>query len=60
MSAPKDHSETVSFRLQACDARMVRALAELEGISVGEITAPVVAAAVRERMKVVACGFIEE
>jgi len=39
---------------------MVRALAELEGISVGEITAPVVAAAVRERMKVVACGFIEE
>ena len=55
-----DESETVSFRLKARDARMLRALAELEGISVGEITGRIVAAAVHDRMKVVARGFIEE
>jgi len=60
MGAPKDEPETVSFRLQARDARMLRALAELEGLSVGELTARVVSAAVRERMKVVARGLIEE
>jgi hypothetical protein len=57
---PKDESETVSFRLHARDARMLRALAELEGISVGEITGRIVAAAVRDRMKIVALGFIDE
>ena len=56
----KEGPETVSFRLGVPDARMLRALAELEGISAGELTARVVSAAVRERMKVVARGFIDE
>jgi len=60
MSAPKDESEAMSFRLQAHDARLLRALAELEGVSVGELTARVVSAAVRERMKVVARELIGE
>jgi len=59
MGAPKDEPETVSFRLRALDARMLRALAELEGVSVGELTARVVSETVRERMKVVARGLIE-
>lgn len=60
MAAPKDEPETVSFRLQARDARILRALAELEGVSVGELTAGVVSEEVRKRMKVVARGLIEE
>jgi len=59
MGAPKDEPETVSFRLQVRDARMLRALAELEGVSVGELTARVVSATVRERMKVVARELIK-
>lgn len=58
MSAPKDESEAVSFRLPAHDARLLRALAELEGISVGELTARVVSGTVRERMKAVARELI--
>lgn len=60
MPAARDESETVSFRLKAHDARALRALAELEGISVGEITGRIVVSAVRDRMKIVARGFIEE
>lgn len=60
MTAPKDEPETVSFRLQARDARLLRALAELEGIPVGELTARVVSMAVRERMKVAAHRIIDE
>ena len=59
-SAAKDEPETVSFRLHARDARLLRALAELEGASVGELTARVVSAAVCERMKVVARELIGE
>ncbi len=60
MSPPRDESEAVSFRLHAHDARLLRALAELEGVSVGELTARVVSASVRERMKVVARELIGE
>lgn len=60
MVASTDEPETVSFRLRPRDARILRALAELEGVSVGELTAQVVSAAVQERMKIVARGLIEE
>lgn len=50
----REDSETFSFRLPAPDARMLKALAELEGVSVGELTAREVATAVRDRMTVVA------
>jgi hypothetical protein len=60
MSAPRDESETVSFRLKARDARSLRALAALEGIPVGEFTARVVSLAVQEQMEVVAHRFIKE
>ena len=52
--------ETVSFRLPERDARRLRALAELEGLSVSEIIARVVSTAVRDRMKVVAQELIGE
>jgi len=55
-----DEPETVSFRLHCRDARLLRALAELEGTSVGELTARMVSGVVRERMKAVARGLIEE
>lgn len=59
-SSLKDETETVSFRLLARDARLLRALAELDGVSVGALTASVVSSAVRERMKVVARELIDE
>jgi hypothetical protein len=52
--------EAVTFRLGEPDARLLRAIAELEGISVGELTARVVSTAMRERMKAVAREFMEE
>lgn len=55
-----DESETLSFRLPAHDARMLRALAELEGVSVGELTARVVSEAARDRMTAVARGIIKK
>ena len=54
---PSFESVAVSLRLQARDARLLRALAELEG---EEVIARVVSGAVRERMKVVARGLIDE
>jgi len=54
-----DESETFSFRLPARDARMLKALAELEGVSVGELTARVVSEAVRDRMTVVARSIVK-
>lgn len=57
-AVPKEEPETVSFRLQARDARWLRALAELKGVSASELTASVVSTAVREQMKVVARGLI--
>lgn len=53
----KDESEPISFRLNETDARLLRALAELEGISANELTARVVSTAVRDRMKIVAREF---
>jgi hypothetical protein len=55
----QEDSETFSFRLPVPDARMLKALAELEGVSVGELTAREVAAAVRDRMTVVARGIVK-
>jgi len=55
----QEESETFSFRLPARDARMLRALAELEGVSVGELTAREVSAAVRDRMTAVARGIVK-
>jgi hypothetical protein len=55
-----EDSETFSFRLPAPDARMLKALAELEGVSVSELTAREVAAAVRDRMTVVARGIMKK
>lgn len=55
----RNETETFSFRLPERDARMLKALAELEGVSVGELTARVVSAAVRNRMKVLARGIVK-
>ncbi len=55
-----NETETLSFRLLPRDARMLKALAELEGVSVGELTARVVSAAVRDRMTVVARGIVKD
>lgn len=54
---PSFESVAVSLRLEARDASLLRALAELEG---EEVIARVVSGAVRERMKVVARGLIDE
>jgi len=59
-SATPSEPETISFRLPARDARMLRALAELEGVSVAELTARTVSAAVRDRMTVVARSIVKE
>ena len=57
ISASKGESVAVSLRLEARDARLFRALTELEG---DEVAASVVSAAVRERMKIVARRLIDE
>ncbi len=54
-----DETETFQFRLAERDARMLRALAELEGISAPEIIARTVTAAVRDRMAVIARGIVK-
>ena len=56
----QDDSEALSFRMPSNDARMLRALAELEGVSVGELTARFVCEAVRNRITVVARGIIKK
>lgn len=53
-------SETFSFRLSTNDARMLKALAELEGTSVGALSSRVISEAVRARMTIVARGIIEK
>ena len=62
-ASPKgpSHNETevFSFRLPEHDARMLKALAVLEGVSAAELTARAVSAAVRDRMAVVARGIIK-
>ena len=51
-----DKDATFSFRLPEHDARKLRALAELEGVSPPELINKFVAAAVVEKMKLVAQG----
>lgn len=53
----KEEFVVVPMRLQARDARLLRALAELDG---EDAIARVVSAAVRDRMKIVARGLISE
>jgi len=50
MPSSVDESEAFSFRLPPSEAQKLRALAELEGVSPGELIARDVSAAVRERM----------
>lgn len=47
--------ETISFRLLRNDARMLRALAELEGVSVGVVIGGLISESVRPRIK----GIVE-
>ena len=54
-----EESETFSFRLPALDARMLKALAELEGLSVGELTARALTVVVRDRMVAIAHRIIK-
>lgn len=55
-----EEPETIAFRLAAREARMLRALAELEGVSVSDLTAMVVSTAVRNRMTTVARTIIKD
>lgn len=57
--SPHDESEPFTFRISARDARMLKALAELEGISAPELTARIVSVEVHDRMTVVARGIIK-
>jgi len=59
ISAPREETETVSFRLSATDARLLRVLAELERSSVGEVAARMVALSVREQIKVAAQELLQ-
>jgi hypothetical protein len=54
-----ENSETFSFRLSSDDARMLKALAELEGTSVGALSSRVVSEAVQSRMTTVARSIIK-
>jgi hypothetical protein len=55
-----EEPETITFRLPAREARMLRALAELEGVSVSELTGLVVCTAVRNRMAAAARTIIKD
>ena len=55
-----EEPETITFRLPAREARMLRALAELEGVSVSDLTAMVVSTAVRNRMASAARTIIKD
>ena len=59
-SMANEEVETISFRLRGGDARMLRALAELKGVSAGVLTEKLISESVRQQMKVVAKGIIEE
>lgn len=54
-----DETEVFQFRLPGRDARMLKALAELEGVSASELIGRTIATAVRDRMAVVARGIIK-
>jgi hypothetical protein len=58
-SPATDESEVFQFRLPARDARMLKALAELEGVSASELIGSTISAAVRDRMAAVARGIIK-
>lgn len=58
-SAATDETEVFQFRLPARDARMLKALAELEGVSASELIGNTISAAVRDRMAAVARGIIK-
>lgn len=49
-----DETEVFRFRLRVDDARMLKALAELEGISASELVANVLSSIVRDRITAVA------
>jgi hypothetical protein len=55
-----EDSETFSFRLSTSDARMLKALAELEGTSVGALSSRVISEVVHSRMTAVARGIIKK
>jgi hypothetical protein len=55
----REESEPFTFRIAPSDARMLKALAELEGVSAPELTAQIVSSAVRDRMTTVARGIIK-
>lgn len=57
-SPSTDETEVFQFRLPARDARMLKALAELEGVSASDLISNTISAAVRDRMAVVARGII--
>lgn len=52
-------TEVFHFRLPDRDARMLKALAELEGVSASELIGHTISVAVRDRMAVVARGIIK-
>lgn len=57
--SPSTHeTEVFQFRLPARVARMLKALAELEGVSAPDLISNTISAAVRDRMTVVARGII--
>lgn len=55
-----EDSETFSFRLSSDDARVLKAVAELEGTSVGALTSRVVSEAVHARMTALARGIVKK
>jgi uncharacterized protein len=59
-SLPEAKFTTFSFRLRDKDARMLRALAEIEGVSPPELIGDLVGSAVVERMKRVAEAMLRE
>lgn len=54
-----DETEPLTFRIAVRDARMLKALAELEGVSASELTARIISTAVHDRMKVFARSIIK-
>lgn len=54
-----DETEIFQFRLAMRDARMLKALAELEGVSASELIGRTISTAVRDRMAAVARGIIK-
>ena len=55
-----EDSETFSFRLSSDDARVLKAVAELEGTSVGSLTSRVVSEAVHARMTALARSIVKK